>query len=414
MTRYAHLFALIVGWPAICGAGEWLPTGDPETFGFSDDRLARLTTAMQAHVDAGELPGALMVIARKGKVIYRETVGFRDVESQAPVTPDTVFRIYSMTKPITSVAAMMLVEEGKLRLTEPVYSYIPSFRTLSVYEDGPADNMRTSPIEQPITVHHLMTHTAGLTYPLFGRTPVHLLYDQHNIRIRAKPTTEAFVQEVSKIPLVRNPGEAWEYSIATDVLGYVVEKAAGMPFSDFVAERIFEPLEMTETAFYVRDDQRDRFAQVYKVTPDGLEVAAGRGSSSFFDPTRPASGGGGLVSTAADYLRFAQMLLNGGEFGGVRLLSPRTIEFMRQDHMQPGMYSLPGGGFGLGFGIDVDPALKGMLGPTGTYYWSGAARTHFWVDPQNEIIGMFFTQLEPFTTVFDEEMRNLVYQAMVD
>ncbi len=230
------LIGVVVG--GIASAGEWLPSGTPEKHGFSIDRLTRLSDAMQAHVDAGEMPGALMIIASQGEVIYRESVGFRDLESQKPVTPDTVYRIYSMTKPVTSVAAMMLVEEGKLRLSDPVFQYIPAFRNLTVYQDGQLANMKTEPIEQPITVHHLLTHTSGLTYPLFGRTPVHILYDQRNIRLRAKNSVEDFIQDVAAVPLVRNPGEAWEYSIATDVLGYVVEQVSGIPLAEFVQARI--------------------------------------------------------------------------------------------------------------------------------------------------------------------------------
>ena len=249
MLRRCLWLVLTFCWSVAASAGEWLPFGDPVEHNFSPERLQRLTNAMQAHVDAGEMPGALMVIASQGKVIYRESVGYRDMETRAPVTPDTVYRIYSMTKPITSVAAMMLVEEGKLLLSDPVYQHIQQFRDLTVYQDGPVTAMKTVPAERPITVHHLMTHTAGLTYPLFGRTPVHILYDQNNIRLRRNVSMEAFVEEVAALPLVRNPGEAWEYSIATDVLGYVVEKTAGMPFADFVRTRILEPLEMDETVF---------------------------------------------------------------------------------------------------------------------------------------------------------------------
>ena len=414
MIRRCLGLVCAVLWPGLSHAGEWLPMGDPEAHGFSVERLTRLTNAMQAHVDAGEIPGALMVIASRGEVIYLDHVGFRDVESRQPVTPDTVYRIFSMTKPITSVAAMMLVEEGKLRLSDPVFYYIPAFRNLKVYQGGELANLQTKPIERPITVHHLLTHTAGLTYPLFGHTPVHFLYDQNNIRVRAKDSIEDFIQDVAAVPLIRNPGEAWEYSVATDVLGYVVEKASGVPFADFVQNRILGPLGMDETSFFVHDTQLDRFATAYAITPDGLIPEDKPLTSSFRDPNRPASGGGGLISTAADYLRFAQMLLNGGDLDGVRLLSPRTVDSMRRNHMQPGMFAVPGGGFGLGFGIDLDPAFKGVLGVPGTYYWSGAARTHFWIDPVNQVIGLFFTQVDPFSMVYDEEMRNLVYQALIN
>ncbi len=403
---------------------------DPSDVGLDQGRLDRMTEHFKTYVDDGRLPGWIMAVSRNGKVPYVAAHGHRDMESSAPVEADTVFRIFSMTKPITTVAAMMLYEEGKLDLTDPVAKYIPAFGDTRVYLRGPATNAATAPQEAPMTVHSLMTHTSGLTYGFSYANGIDHLYRQAGFEwgIPAGLDLEACCNIWAKIPLLFQPGTEWNYSVSTDVLGRVVEVASGMRLDDFIRTRITEPLRMHESSFWATDEQADRFASLYVPTPgtkkamrmDGL---GHRGTQ----PPLFLGGGGGMVATTGDYLRFTQFLLNRGELDGVRLLGPRTVDFMTMNHLPGGAdlaqvgrplfaeSSFEGTGFGLGFAVVLDPAKTKGLSSKGEYNWGGAASTAFWVDPVEQITAVFMTQLLPSSThPIRAEMRRFVNAAIVD
>ena len=382
----------------------------PEEVSVSAERLERIHPVMQDYVDKENLPGFLTVVARRGKIVHFETIGMRDVENKKPVESDTIFRIYSMSKPITSVAVMMLYEEGKFQLDTPVSKFIPEFENMKVYNE---DQTESSDAKERITVKHLLTHTAGFTYG-WGSKPVDERYKALKMS-GASATLVDMVKTLSDIPLVHEPGERWTYGVSTDVLGYLVEVVSGMPFEEFLQTRLFEPLGMVDTAFSVSSEKRDRFAALYSFTKaDGLERVGKKadvdGEFTFFP-----SGGGGLVSTAADYMRFCQMLLNGGELDGARILRKETVELMRYPHHD--------GWFGLGFAIvddkkskDLDDKddeeLKGTPESVGSFSWSGAAATIFWIDPVEEIVGLLMTQIHNNPYPFHHQFKVLTYEAL--
>src|SRR5450755_4637612 len=315
--------------PAIAGGD--LPETKPEAVGFSAERLARLDSSMKSLVDAKKLAGMVTVLARHGKIVEEKTYGFADVAGQKPMQKDTIVRIYSMTKPITGIATMMLYEEGKWKPSDPIARYIPEFRDLKVYSGVDKDGKPTldKPGHAP-TMGELMSHTAGFTYGLFGSTPVDKMYQE--AQLLNAPTLQEFIERVSKLPLVYQPGEGWVYSVSVDIQGYLVEKLSGKPFADFLRERIFLPLGMKDTGFYVPADKLDRVASVYQSDVNAGAAAMPKDPGIGQPPGMP-SGGGGLYSTAGDYLRFAQMVLNGGELNGVRLVAPSSIELMRANHV---------------------------------------------------------------------------------
>ena len=392
-------------------AGEWLPVGGPERLGFDRGRLDRITQAMQAHVEGGRISGAVMAVARNGRLVYRDVAGFADIETQMPMQEDTVFRIYSMTKPITSTAIMILVEEGKIRLTDPVSKFIPAIAGMKVYVNGEGDDMELDQQDPAMTVRHLLTHTSGIPYQ-GGPTPAHRLYEglsPGDIR-----SLQSFVEELTTKPLVFQPGSRWMYGMSTDVLGYVVEAASGMPFEDFVATRITTPLGMDETDFVLRSDQRERFATAYEMTGSGLEPSDDLGANNYDNPGRMPSGGGGMVSTVADYLRFSQMLLNGGVLDRVRILSPRSVDLMRRNHLTDDQRFAEGLGFGLGFAVTEDTGVLGTMLSEGSYSWGGAADTHFWIDPVKQLIGVVMTQRFAQPNDVRDDMRTMTYQALLD
>lgn len=391
-------------------AGEWLPSGNAERLGFDQDRLDRIALVMQSHVESGRLPGAVMVIVRDGKVIYRESVGYADMENAVPMDEDVVFRIYSMTKAVTTVAAMILVEEGKLRLTDPVSKFIPAFANTKVYVSGDGEDAVLEDQNTVLTVHHLLTHTAGIPYG--GRSPAMSAYN--DVNQSGAETLEQFANVVAPKPLVFQPGERWLYGFATDIVGRVVEVAAGQPFEDFLDQRIIEPLGMDDTSFTLESDMRPRLAVLYQDTYDGLKVAAAPGQRPYELKDTIPSGGAGLFSTASDYLRFAQMLLNGGALDGVRILSPRSVELMSRNHLNEKQRFREGMGFGLGFGITEDPGIRQTYLSVGTYYWAGAADTHFWIDPEKNVIGLAMTQLFSNRSPLRDDMRVMTYQALID
>jgi CubicO group peptidase (beta-lactamase class C family) len=408
-----------------------LPAVAPEEVGLASARLANIRSVMNRHVAEKQIPGAIGLIARRGKIAYQETFGMADVEAGKPMRLDTIHRIYSMSKPITSVAVMMLYEEGKFQLNDPVAKYLPEFAKMQVgtEEKDPQTGMptlKTAPAKRPITVRDLLRHTAGLTYGVFGDTLIDREYRKAGIL--SDLNLAAFVTNLGKIPLLYEPGTRWHYSVSVDVLGRLVEVLSGKSFDQFLQERIFTPLEMRDTGFYVPADKKDRFAKLYSPTKDGkiqpAVICATRQEClekfpnavpSFLEPPTMPSGGGGLVSTTYDYLRFCQMLLNQGQYGGKRLLSRKTVQLMSSDNLGtiPGMG--PGSGFGLGFAVSKAPGEAGMMGSPGEYNWGGAAGTRFWIDPQEELIGIFMIQILPHNGLeYGSEFRVMAYQAIAD
>jgi CubicO group peptidase (beta-lactamase class C family) len=395
----------------------------PEEVGLSSARLGILSNVMQGYVDQGKLAGVTTLVARLGKVAHFECFGKMDMEAGKPMQPDTIFRIFSMTKPITCVAFMMLFEEGLVLLSDPVSRLIPELADLKVFVEKTKEGLVVTDMDREITVHHLLTHTSGLGYGLFEDSPVEDLYRAEAFfQLVLQPTLPEMIRKLAGLPLAHQPGTGWRYSMAHDVIGYLIEVIADMPLSVFLRERVFAPLGMQDTGFYVPSEKADRLPAAYQPgDAGGLVLADSPTTSPFLNPDNPPSGGGGLVSTITDYLKFAQMLANGGELNGTRLLGQRTVEFMTMNHLEVdllpihmGLDPRPGMGYGLGVGVCMDVAQSMVLGSRGSYFWGGIAGTHFWVDPQEELIGLLMRQLvygeEPIGDLF----QNLVYQAIVD
>jgi CubicO group peptidase (beta-lactamase class C family) len=402
----------------------------PEEVGFSASRLGRIGTVMQGYVDQNKLPGVIAVVARGGNIVYRERFGMMDVEAAKPMQFDTIFRIYSMTKPIASVALMMLYEEGHFQLHDPVSKFLPEFADVKVFAGATGEGFELTELEREITIWHLLTHTAGLTYDFFEDSPIDAMYLEADLH-RPDRTSEEVIHEIVKLPLVHQPGTAWRYSMATDVLGYLIEVISGMTLDVFLEEKILKPLGMEDTDFYVPEAKLNRFAAEYgpstgsgqAPTEDGgMELLDAPATSQYTKPPRFLSGGAGLVSTASDYMCFCQMLLDGGELDGTRLLGRKTIELMTTNHLpdelipiQVQPHTLHGCGFGLGFRVLVDVAQAGRLGSEGEFGWGGAASTSFFVDPKEKLIGLLLTQLVPSRHYpIRNEFKVLVYQALVD
>lgn len=392
----------------------------PEEAGFSSSRLGRIGEVMQGYVDQGKLTGLITLVARYGNVVHRERFGMMDLKANKPMQFDTIFRIYSMTKPLTSVALMMLFEQGLIRLTDPVTKWIPALGKVKVL----ANDGRLADLDREITIHDLLRHTSGLSYNGYYDDTGELvdkLYDEADLW-PADATSEEMVRRITELPLAFQPGQAWRYSAATDVVGHVVELISGISLAQYLQDKILDPLGMEDTAFSVPPDKVVRFAALYGTTEEGTlqEIDTPVGGDYFNVSLH--SGGHGLVSTAADYLRLAQFLLNRGELDGVRLLGPKTVELMTMNHLPPavlpmtmGAEPMPGLGFGLGFSVMLDVALSGMMGSAGLYGWSGWAKTHFWVDPQEGIIGIIMPQhVYTGTHPVVVDFRTLVYQALVD
>ena len=398
----------------------------PEDVGLSTSRLARVTGWMRRWVDSGRLPGLLVAVVRNDGLAYFETCGCRDVEAKLPVEPDTIYRIYSMTKPITTIAALMLYEEGCFQLDDPVANFIPAFAETRVFAGGDAESFTTIPLARPITVHDLMIHTSGLTYGFQHEHAVDALYRRRRIEFNANVGPLADLAEAAAAqPLVFQPGTRWNYSVSTDVLGRLVEIWSGVPLDTFFADRIFGPLGMRDTGFQVREGQGDRFASNYLRTDEGgLALADPAGESRFLAPAVTLSGGGGLVSTATDYLRFLRMLRCRGSLEGARLLGRKSVELMTTNHLpgdladmgRPRFAEMPfaGIGFGLGVSVMLDPARARILGSPGEYAWGGMASTTFWVDPAEDLIVLLLTQLMPSSAYpIRRELRALTYQALL-
>jgi CubicO group peptidase (beta-lactamase class C family) len=405
-------------------------TVEPGEVGLDPQRLATLDRHFADYVDAGRLAGWQLVVTRKGEVAHASTYGRRDKESGAPVTADTLWRIYSMTKPITSVAAMMLWEEGRFELTDEISRYLPEFADVRVYEKGSTLRPFTVPAIEPIRIWHLLTHTSGLTYGFLETTVVDALYRAAGFTLDPIPGMDlaAASQKYGELPLLFQPGTAWGYSVATDVLGRLIEVVSGQSLDDFIGQRVLGPLGMTDTMWWVEGADQERLAALYVPNPfDGTTLRHDAfGGRALHKPDLMA-GGSGLVSTARDYHRFTQMLLNEGQLDGVKLLGSRTVRYMTRNHLPGGrdlaaLYTgggfaetiFDGIGFGLGFAVVLDPTAGKVPTTEGSYYWGGMASTAFWVDPAEELTVLFFTQLVPSSFYpLRPQLRQLVYSALV-
>jgi len=401
----------------------------PETVGFSTERLERLHTLMQQAVEQQQVAGVVTILARHGKVVDYRTYGMRNIADNAPMTRDTIFRDYSMTKPVTGVAMMILYEEGKWLPSDPISKFIPEFAHLKVYRGLDADGkmILVDPDHAP-TMRELMSHTAGFTYGIFGNTPVDKLYRDANLF--GSNNLQEFIDKVAGLPLAYEPGKGWTYSVSMDIEGYIVEKLTGKPLPEFMREEIFTPLGMKDAGFHVPPENLGRLASVYWVDPKGGLTATPSGNIPARDftvePTMP-SGGGGLVSSAEDYYRFAQMLANGGVLDGKRILAPSTVKLMSSNHVPvellTGQYSIglqvlrPGFGYGYNCAVVFDPPTANLPEGKGTFFWDGAAGTWFWVDPTNDVVFIGMIQRMgggPATWNLEYRSRSVVYQALVD
>jgi len=421
----------------------------PETVGLSADRLSRIASHFNRYVDDGKLPGYLVLIARRGQAAYLHRYGSRDVEAGRPIEEDTIFRIYSMTKPIASVGVMILYERGLLHLDDPASEFIPGFERLEVFESGDVENYLTVPARREMTIRDLLTHTSGLTYGHMQAHPIDAIYRERDL-LGDGMTLVDFVVQLAELPLLFSPGTSWGYSVATDVLGYITELISGQSLARFFADEILAPLGMSDTGFSVPVDQVERFAANYEREGAGFRLIDSPGDSKYRQQPTLCSGGGGLVSTASDYLRFSQMLLNKGAFDGERILGRKTVELMTSNHLPRNCdltdmgYLLHGAsraagvgmglgarhnlrrgglrtetrhdgvGFGLGGYVLLDPAAAQILGSPGEFGWGGAASTFFFIDPFEDLTAIFLTQLMPSSSYpIRRELRALVNQAIV-
>jgi CubicO group peptidase (beta-lactamase class C family) len=418
------------------GARELQPlvTATPEQVGMSAERLARITATFKREIADGKLPGAVVMVARKGRIVYSDAIGFQDKGANTPMTLDSIFRIYSMTKPLASTAGMMLVEDGVIQLTDPISKFLPAFKDMQVSVAATGADGKVSysnvPAAKPIIVQDLLRHSAGLAYAeLTKNEPVKAAYVAakfsqpgiHEYDSRGMTPAEQ-VERIAKAPLIHQPGTMWEYSMAVDILGRVVEAASGKRLGVVLDERLFKPLKMADSSFWLPASKMSRLAQPLPVDP-----ASGQKTSVLDVAAEPLndSGGAGALSTATDYLRFGQMLLNGGELDGARVMSRSTIKLMTSDHLgtrvaapfQPGelLLGTPGYTFGLGFAVRQGDGVAGVAGSAGEFMWAGYAGTFFWIDPKEEIVAVYMTQApSPIRAYYRKMFKSLVYQALVD
>jgi CubicO group peptidase (beta-lactamase class C family) len=405
-----------------------LTVNKPETVGFSSERLESLHALIQGEIDQKQLVGAVTILARHGKVVEYQTYGMRDVATNTPITKDTIFRAYSMTKPVTGVAMMILYEQGKWLPSDPISKYIPEFAHLKVFKgvDAEGKMILADPDHAP-TMRELMTHTAGFAYGFIDNTIVDQAYRE--AKVMQSQTLQEMIDKLAKIPLLYQPGKGWTYSCSMDIQGYIVEKLSGQSLPDFMRDHIFVPLGMKDTGFYVPAEKRNRFATNYKGTPDGGITRDAEGSGAPTDyaaqPTMP-SGGGGLVTTIEDYYRFASMLANGGELNGARILAPSTVKLMSSNHLPASLLTgefgiglsvmRPGFGYGYDCAVIFDPPEANLSDGKGTFFWDGAAGTWFWVDPTNDIV--FVSMIQRMSSrdnhSFEYKSHAVVDQALVD
>lgn len=405
-------------------------TVDPASLGFDVSRLARLDTHFERYVDDGRLTSYHLAVTRHGEVAHNSSYGYRDREAQIPVSPDTIWRIFSMTKPIVSVAAMMLWEEGLFELKDPVSNFIPEFADQKVWRAGSVTNPVLEPLMEPMRIWHLMTHTSGLTYNFMFAHPVDELYRRGGFEMMKANTDDlaTICTRLASLPLVFQPGSEWNYSMSIDVLGRIVEVISGQTLDEFLRDRLFGPLGMVDTGFSVPADDAERLAALYIANPSGgLPIRLADADRAALSPPAAFLGGGGLVSTMSDYLRFADMLRRRGELNGARLLSPRTVAYMTKNHLPGGVdltaFGRPlfsetpfdGVGFGLLGSVTIDPVAAKLANSPGSFGWGGAASTFFWVDPVEDITCAFMTQLVPSSThPIRSQLQQLVTQALVD
>ncbi|MDH4240906.1 MAG: beta-lactamase family protein [Phycisphaerae bacterium] len=383
-----------------------IPITSPEDVGMSTEKLAQVKPAVQAFIDNKKIAGASVIVARKGKIALFETFGMMDKEAKKPMKQDTIFRFYSMTKPVTSVAVMMLYEEGKLKLDDPVSKYIPEFKGLKVY----TESGKHAEQEREMSIRDLLRHSSGLTYGFFGNTPVDKMYMSRSV-FAWDSSLQNMIDKLSEIPLLYQPGTKWHYGVSTDVLGYLVQKISGQPLDKFFKERIFKPLKMKNTAFHVTAKKIDRFAVCYGPNlTGGLRIVEDPNKSRYLKKPSILSGGGGLVSTARDYLRFCQMLLNKGRLDGKQLLRPETVEMMTTNQLPDSVKRGEDGGFGLGFSV----RLKDGEFPKGEYGWGGAASTHFWISPKDELIVIALSQYMPYSARLENTVKPIVYDSILN
>ena len=414
--------------------------GKPESVGLSSARLKKLDQVMtDRYVRGGYLPGILTMVWRKGQLAHVGASGHMDLERDKPMREDAIFRIYSMSKPITSVALMMLVEEGLIGLDDAVFTHIPSFRNLGVYQSGMPTLLANQPPqfitsrpERHMKVVDLVTHTSGLTYGFMMRTAVDAAYRKAKVNaFDTEGGLDGMIDQLAQIPLEFSPGTRWNYSVSIDVMGYLVQKLSGMSFGEFLRERLFKPLGMNDTAFYCPPEKLDRFCSCYQPAEGGrgLKLQDDAGKSTYAAPPKLEAGGGGLVSTAHDYMRFCRMMLNGGTLDGVQILSPKTVQLFSLNHLPegrdlvsmapPGAFSesgYDGIGFSIGCGVNVDVAKTRLPGSTGEYFWGGAASTAFWIDPKEDLTVVFMTQVmgTDARLTLRRDLRTLVYSAMTE
>ena len=396
-----------------------LPTAKPEAVGLSPEKLARIGPAVQMLVNEQKVAGAITMIARRGKIVYFEAFGQRDIDSGQPMERDTIMRFYSMSKPITSVAIMMLIEDGKLGFDDPVAKHLPELRGVKVFLRANGDGFATELTKREPTVRDLLRHTSGLTYGFFGNTPVDEAYRKAGV-LAPGSMLDDMTRKLGELPLLYQPGTKWNYSVGTDVLGRLVEVLSGKSLEDFFAERIFRPLDMRDTGFFVSPDKLARFAATHGTAEGKLRVTDAPATSAFRHRPTLLSGGGGLVSTARDYMRFCQMLASGGELNGKRLLRRETVESMTANQLPDeafpiaiGPHPRPGVGFGFGFSVQVhrDPLSAAHIGE---YGWDGAASTHFWISPKDEVVVIVLQQYMPFSMLLGQTIKPLVYDAIND
>ncbi|MBK3397555.1 MULTISPECIES: serine hydrolase domain-containing protein [Methylobacterium] len=402
-----------------------LEIGTPEAVGLSSERLGRIVPWMRGYVEAGKLPGLSVTVARRGQVVFSHQEGLRDLARGLPMEADTIVRIYSMTKPLTSVAILMLYEEGLFQLDDPITRFLPEFRDMRVLVGGSRAKPETVPAERDITFRDLLTHTSGLSYGFMDATLVDRMYREEGVDFQTAETSlAAVVGKAASLPLLAQPGAEWNYSIATDVLGHLVAVISGKSFDDFLRERIIRPLGMVDTDFHVPAEKISRFASNYALGEGGrLTLIDDAREGRYARPRTVPSGGGGLVATAADYARFCRFVLGGGELDGVRLLGAKTVELMTANHLRGDLAdmgqprfsesSYSGIGFGLGFSVMLDPARAQILGTSGEVAWGGAASTAFWIDPAEDLFVIMLTQLMPSSTwPIRRELRVLTYAAI--
>jgi CubicO group peptidase (beta-lactamase class C family) len=396
--------------------------------GFNPERLERIAPYLQKnYIDTGHLPCAQVLVARGGETLYECSIGYMGIEEKKPLVDDALFRIYSMTKPLTSVAFMMLVEEGRVALDDQVSRYIPEFAKLEVYESGKLGSFKTRPVDRPMIMLDLMRHTSGFTYGFQARTAVDAAYRELDVGgVNRNGSLETMIEKLATLPLEFSPGSAWNYSVSTDVLGYLVGKISGQSFESFLQERLLSPLGMHDTHFQLPQSKINRFTHCYAATPEGgMKLVDAAATSAYLAPAEMVSGGGGLLSTTADYFQFCKMMNQGGQLDGKRYIGRKTIELMQSNHL-PGGKDLPdlsvsmfseaifnGLGFGLGFSVVTDAAKTMIPGSVGECAWGGMASTSFWLDPKEDLFAIFMTQLMPSSTyAVRRQLRTLVYSAL--